>query len=685
MEENNPLLTNFVFPPYDIIEPRHVRPAMRLLLADLERDLIELESVVEPVWSKLVLPLERITDRLCAVWGIVNHLSAVKSSPELRAAIEEIQPEKVEFQLRLGQSRPIYLAFKTIRESHDWHSLNDAQKRIVQGKLKEANLNGVSLDDPEREKFNNIQQELEKLSLKFVENMLDATKNYEKLITDKKEIEGLPATALAMAAQKAVSKGYEEATAGNGPWVLTLDGPSYRSVMQHVRNRSLREELYRAYIARASSGDFNNTPLIERILELRFEKAKLLGFKNYAEVSMEMKMATIDQAEKLIERLCSACWDSAVKDMEEIEFLAQAQSAMEGDRLNHWDIHFWSERLRECKYDLSEEESRQYFSLPRVLKGLFSLAEMLFDIHIEAADGQAPVWNEDVQFYCIKDKFGNPEAYFYLDPYSRPSEKQGGAWVDAVVTRSRALSTNGSSIRLPVSHIVCNQTPPMGAQPGLMTLREHLLTKQDESLVSGTRGIEWDAVELPSQFMEYWCYQRDCLRRIAQHYQTGRDLPEHYLFKMLSAKTFRSGSEMLRQLRFASIDLELHTKYTPGGSESVYDFDQRVGKKTHVIPLLPEDRFLCSFSHIFHDQYEAGYYSYQWAEVLAADAFSAFEEVGLDNEKAVKEMGFIFRDTVLALGGGLHPLEVFVKFRGREPSPEPLLKYMGLRPVKDAA
>ncbi|CAM8964493.1 unnamed protein product [Rhodiola kirilowii] len=698
MEENNPLLADFDFPPYDVIEPRHVVPAMRSLLTDLERELAELERVVEPVWSKLVVQLERITDRLRVVWGIVNHLSAVKDSPELRAAIEEIQPEKVKFQLRMGQSKPIYLAFKTMKESPDWHSLSDAQKRIIQGKLREADLNGVSLDNIERENFNNIQQELEKLSLKFVENMLDAIKKYEKLIVNKSDIEGFPATALAMAAQKAVSKGHKEATAENGPWVLTLDGPSYRSVMQHVRNRSLREELYRAYITRASSGDLNNTPLIEQILKLRIEKAKLLGFKNYAEVSMETKMATIDKAEELINRLCSNCWDSAVKDMEEIKLLARAQSAMDGE-LCPWDINFWSERLRELKYDLSEEELRQYFSLPRVIKGLFSLAEKLFDIHIEAADhSQAPVWNKDVLFYCIKDKLSNPKAYFYFDPYSRPSEKQGGAWVDVVVTRSRALSRNGSTIRLPVSHIVCNQTPPVGEHPSLMTFREvealfhefghalqHLLTQQDESLISGTQGIEWDAVELASQFMEYWCYQRDCLTSIAKHYQTGEDLPEEYLFKLLSAKTFRAGSEMLRQLRFASIDLELHTNYIPGGSESIYDFDQRVGKKTHVIPLLPEDRFLCCFSHIFHDQYEAGYYSYQWAEVLAADAFSAFEEVGLDNEKAVKEMGCKFRDTVLALGGGQHPLEVFIKFRGREPSPEPLLRYMGLKPVNDSS
>lgn len=692
--ERNPLLEDFVFPPFDVIEPKHIRPAFRSLLAKLESDLVELETTVEPTWPKLVEPLEKIIDRLSVVWGIVNHLNSVKDSPELRSAIEEVQPAKVEFQLRLGQSKPIYNAFRAIRESSDWEALNDARKRIVEAQIKEAVLNGVSLEDNKREYFNEIQQELEKLSQKFEENILDSTKQFEKLITDKKDIEGLPATALAMAAEMALSKGHKDATAENGPWVLTLDAPSYRSVMQHARNRSLREEVYRSYVAHASSGDHNNTPIIARILKLKLEKAKLLGYNNYAEVSMEMKMATINKAEELIEDLRSASWNAAIQDMEDLENLAKAQDAIEANDLKQWDINFWGERLRELKYDINEEELRPFFSLPKVINGLFNLAKMLFEIDVEPADGLAPVWNNDVKFYCVKDSLGIPIAYFYFDPYARPSEKRGGAWMDVVFGRGSTFSRDGASPRLPIAHIVCNQTPPMGDKPSLMTFREvetvfhefghalqHMLTKQDESLVSGSRGIEWDAVELASQFMENWCYQRDTLMSIAKHYETGESLPEETCLKLLSARTFRAGSLMLRQLRYASVDLELHTKYIPDGSETIYDIDQRVGRRTNVIPLLPEDKFLCSFSHIFADKYAAGYYSYQWAEVLSYDAFSAFEEAGLDNVKAVKELGHKFRETILAVGGGKSPDQVFVEFRGREPSPKALLRYTGLSPV----
>ncbi|XP_072966459.1 probable cytosolic oligopeptidase A [Typha angustifolia] len=695
--DTNPLLQDFDFPPFDVVQAEHVRPGIRELLRILENDLVELERTVEPTWPKLVEPLERIMDRLYVVWGIVNHLKAVKDSPELRAAIEEIQPEKVKFQLRLGQSKPIYEAFKTIRNSSSWESLNDAQKRIVDGQIKEAILNGVALEDEQREKFNEIEQELEKLSQKFSENVLDATKRFEKLITDKKEIDGLPSTALGLAAQTALSKGHENASAENGPWVITLDAPSFLPVMQHARNRSLREEIYRAYVSRASSGNLDNTPIIGQILKLRLEKAKLLGYNNYAEVSMALKMASVDRAEELLEKLRSASWDHAVQDMEDLRTFAKDSGALEANELTHWDINFWSERLRESKYDINEEELRPYFALPKVMDGLFSLAKKLFNINIEPADGLAPVWNNDVRFYCVKDSSGSPVAYFYFDPYSRPSEKRGGAWMDEVFSRSRVLARKGP-VRLPIAHMVCNQTPPVGDKPSLMTFREvetvfhefghalqHMLTKQDEGLVAGIRGIEWDAVELPSQFMENWCYHRDTLLRIAKHYETGESLPEEVYLKLLAAKTFRAGSLSLRQIRFASVDLELHTKYVPGGTLSISDIDRNVGEKTQVIPPLPEDRFLCSFSHIFAGGYAAGYYSYKWAEVLSADAFSAFEDAGLDDDKAIIETGHRFRETILALGGGQSPLEVFVAFRGREPSPEPLLRHNGLLPAITSA
>lgn len=694
--EDNPLTRDFEFPPFDSIKAEHVRPGLRALLKKLEGELGELERTVEPAWEKLVEPLERIVDRLTVTWGAVSHLKSVKDNPEIRSAIEEIQPEKVELELKLGQSKPLYNAFKAIRESSDWDTLNDACKRIVEAQLKEAILNGVSLEDDKREQFNKIQQELAKLSQKFEENVLDATKKFEKLIVDKNEIEGLPATSLGLAAQTAVSKGHDSATAEDGPWVITLDAPSYMAVMQHARNRTLREEVYRAFLTRASGGELDNTEIIDKILKLRLEKAKLLGYSNYAEVSMATKMATVDKAEELLEKLRGASWNAAVQDMEDVKQFCESQG--ETNELKHWDVGFWSERLRESKYDLNEEELRPYFSLPKVMDGLFSLANMLFGISIESADGLAPVWNKDVSFYRVKDSSGSPIAYFYFDPYSRPSEKRGGAWMDEVVGRSRVFSRDGTSPRLPVAHMVCNQMPPVGDKPSLMTFREvetvfhefghalqHMLTKQDEGLVSGIRNVEWDAVELPSQFMENWCYHRDTLMGIAKHFETGESLPEDIYQKLLAARTFRAGTLSLRQLRFACLDLELHSKYVPGGSETIFDVDRRISERTQVIPPLPEDRFLCSFSHIFAGGYAAGYYSYKWAEVLSADAFSAFEDAGLDNEKAVKETGHRFRETVLALGGGKAPLEVFVEFRGREPSPEALLRHNGLLSVAASA
>lgn len=522
VDDSNPLLCDFDFPPFDSVKPEHVRPGIRALLKQLENELDELEKNVEPKWEKLVDPLEKLFDKLSVVWGMVNHLKSVKDCAELRSAIEEVQPEKVKFELRLGQSKPLYNAFKAIQESSDWSNLSEARKRIVENQIKEAVLSGVSLEDDKRDQFNKIQQELQRLSQKFEENVLDATKKFEKIVTDKKEIEGLPATALGLAAQTAVSKGHENATAENGPWIITLDAPSYMAVMQHARNRSLREEVYRAYVSRASSGDLDNSEIINQTLKLRLEKAKLLGYSNFAEVSMAMKMATVDKAEELLEKLRAASWNPAVQDLEDVRSFCKQQGAAEADNLTHWDISFWSERLRESKYDINEEELRPYFSLPKVMDGLFSLAKKLFGIDIEPANGLAPVWNKDVGFYCVKDSSGSPISYFYFDPYSRPAEKRGGAWMDEVFSRSRVLSRNGSSVRLPVAHMVCNQTPPVGDKPSLMTFREvetvfhefghalqHMLTRQDEGLVAGIRGIEWDAVELPSQFMENWCYHRD--------------------------------------------------------------------------------------------------------------------------------------------------------------------------------
>ena len=550
----------------------------------------------------------------------------------------------------------------------------------------------MGLEGENREKFNRIQQELAELSTRFSNHLLDATKAFSLTLTDKHDVEGLPPSYLSLAAQTARTAGDSSATAESGPWRITLDIPSYMPFMQHSRRRELREQLYRAYITRASSGELDNTPLIERILELRRQKAELLGFKTYADLSIARKMAaSVAAVETLMEELRQASYAAAVKEIEELKAFAKAKAAPEADNLMHWDIAFWAERQREEKFDLKDEELRPYFPLNQVLAGLFTLAKRLFGVNISAADGQAPIWHEDVRYFQISDLSDKPIAYFYLDPYSRPAEKRGGAWMDECINRAKILQAEGSMIRLPVAYLVCNQSPPVDDKPSLMTFREvetlfhefghglqHMLTQVDYPEAAGINNIEWDAVELPSQFMENWCYHRPTLLQMARHYETGEPLPETDYQKLLAARTYMTGSAILRQVNFGWLDIELHCRYQPGGAETIWDVRDRLAKQTTVLPPLPEDSFLCAFGHIFSGGYAAGYYSYFWAEVLSADAFSAFEEVGLEDERALSATGQRFCETVLALGGSRHPMEVFKAFRGREPSTAPLLRHRGL-------
>jgi oligopeptidase A len=489
---------------------------------------------------------------------------------------------------------------------------------------------------------------------------------------------------LELAAQAARQAGDEAATANAGPWRITLDAPSYVPFMQHSRRRDLRERLYRAFVTRASSGEHDNTPLLDRILRLRREQASLLGFESFAEMSLYTKMAPdVAAVERLLGELREASWDAAGRDLDDLRALARESGAPEADDFKNWDAAFWAERLRERRYAYSDEALRPYFPLPRVLEGLFALAGRLFGVRVRAADGEAPVWHPDVRFFCVEDPSGSPVAAFYLDPYSRPAEKRGGAWMDEVVGRGPG--------RLPIAHLVCNQIPPVGDRPSCMTFDEvhtlfhefghglqHMLTTVERPLAAGIRNVEWDAVELPSQFMENWCYHRETLLGLSRHVDTGEPLPDEMFEKLRAARTFRAGSDMLRQLYFAFLDLELHQRWRPDGGESVFDVQHRVAARTTVLPPLPEDRFLCSFSHIFSGGYAAGYYSYKWAEVLSADAFSAFEEAGLEDPRAVAETGLRFRDTILALGGSRHPMDVFKAFRGREPSTVALLRQAGL-------
>jgi oligopeptidase A len=674
------------------IKPEHVVPAFNQLLAELEQELTKLEADVQPSWSGLVEPLEKITERLNWSWGVVNHLMGVKNSPQLREAFETVQPQVVQFSNKLSQSQPIYNAFKALGASKAWDSFDSAQRRIVAAAIRDAELSGVGLQGEARDRFNAIQMELAELSTKFSNNVLDATKAFSLTLTKKEEVDGLPPSLLSLAAQAARDAGAENATPENGPWRITLDFPSYYPFMQYSARRDLREVLYKAYISRAAAGELDNNPIIERILTLRQELAGLLGYKTYAEVSLASKMAPhVEAVEKLLEELRAASYDAAVKELEELKAFAASKGVAEANDLKHWDIAYWAERQREEKFAFTAEELRPYFPLPQVLDGLFGLVKRLFGVTVTPADGQAPVWHEDVRYFQIADETGNAIAYFYLDPYSRPAEKRGGAWMDICINRGKVAENGVSKTRLPVAYLVCNQTPPVDGKPSLMTFAEvetlfhefghglhHMLTKVDYTSAAGINNVEWDAVELPSQFMENWCYDRATLFGMARHYATGEPLPEHYYQKLLAAKNYMSGSATLRQVHLSLLDIELHHRYRPGGDETPKQVRDRIATTTTVIPPLPEDAFLCAFAHIFAGGYAAGYYSYKWAEVLSADAFAAFEEVGLEDEQAVKATGKRYRDTVLALGGSKHPMEVFKSFRGREPSTEALLRHNGL-------
>ncbi|WP_430014125.1 M3 family metallopeptidase [Microcystis ichthyoblabe FBCC-A1114] len=679
---SNPLLAGQGLPAFDQIQPGLIVPGMTQLLQELARELTELEAQITPTWEKLVEPLTRIEERLSWSWGIIGHLMGVKNSPELRQAYETVQPQVVEFISRLSQSKPIYEAFLSLRQGESWGQLDEAQQRIVEASLRDAQLAGVGLVGEKKDRFNAIQLELAEITTKFSNNLLDATKAFQLKLTTPEDIAGLPPSLLSLAAQTARTQGETNASNETGPWVITLDFPSYFPFMKYSDNRELREKLYKAYVSRADLGELDNNPLIDRILQLRQEQAHLLGYSTYAEVSLARKMAnSVDEIEKLLDNLRQVSYEAAKQDLEALKTFAGT------DDLKNWDIAYWSEKQRQAKFNFSAEELRPYFPLPRVLEGIFSLAKRIFGVEIIAADGKAPIWHPDVRYFQINDEKGEKIAYFYLDAYSRPAEKRGGAWMDVCIGRAKT----GTEVRLPVAYLICNQTPPVDGNPSLMTFEEvttlfhefghglqHMLTTVDYSGAAGINNVEWDAVELPSQFMENWCYDRPTLMSMAKHYQTGETLPEHYYQKLLLAKNYMSGSAMLRQLHLSLVDLELHHRYQPNGSETPKQVRQRLAATTTIIPPLPEDAFLCSFGHIFAGGYAAGYYSYKWAEVLSADAFAAFEEVGLDNEEAVKAIGRRFRDTVLAMGGSSHPMNVFKAFRGREPSTEPLLRHSGL-------
>lgn len=666
-----------------------------------------------PAYDDVLPRVERIQAPLEFSWGIAGHLNGVKNTPELRAEYEKNQPEVVKTMTQFGQSRALYDALQTLQKELD--EVDDAtadfevqqKKRAVANSLRSMTLGGVGLDGAAKERFNEIRTRMAELTTTYSNNVLDATKVFELVVEDGAALDGVPESAKGMwygsyvgsVKEKEGEEVKEGSSAESGPWRITLDAPSYIAAMQHVKDRGVREKVYKAYVTRASefTPKLDNIPLISEILSLKLELTKLLGFSNYAEQSLHSKMApSVESVAELSNLIKDKALPAAYKELDEITAYARANGGDEYstanlEKLMPWDVTFWSERLKESKFELKEEELRPYFALPNVLQGMFDLVDRLFDISVKQADpDEVQVWHPDVSFYKVFDNAsGDHIASFYLDPYSRPADKRGGAWMDVCLGKTSAVEGRD----IPVAYLTCNGTPPAEGKPSLMTFREvetlfhefghglqHMLTRASVGDVAGINGVEWDAVELPSQFMENWCYDKPTVYGFAKHYETGEPLPESLFEKLKQQKTYGAGMMAMRQLYFGMLDMELHANYDPSTSEeSVFDVQKRIAGiySPYNLPL-DDDRFLCAFNHIFAGGYSAGYYSYKWAEVMSADAFGAFEDVGLDNEEKVREVGKRFRDTVLSLGGAVEPMEVFKKFRGREPSPEALLRHNGL-------
>jgi len=686
---SNPLLSVGQHPRFEAITPASVREAVPALLEEARTAFEALEASVEPTWESLFDRRRAILEPLGHAWGIAGHLMGVRNSDELRAAYEELQPSVVAFFTALGQSEAIYRALDGLRNGDAWAGLDATRQRLVEKELADMRLSGIGLEGAERERFNAIQQELAELATGFSNAVLDSRKAFALVLTDAEDVEGLPETLLHMTAASAAANGHEGATPEAGPWRITLDYPVSGPFLQHCRKADLREKVYRAMVSVASEGDVDNRGRIESILALRKERAGLLGFTSHAEISVSTKMAEkVEAVDRLTEDLRAAAYPQAETEHAELVAYARERSGDAELELCNWDAPFWSERLREERYDLSDEELRPYFPFPKVLDGLFGVTQRLFGVTVRAADGEVEVWHPDVRFFRIHGADGAEIANFYLDPYSRPEDKRGGAWMNDLMGRERK---EDGSLQVPTAVLVCNQTPPAGDRPSLMSHREvetlfhefghglqHMLTTVEVPEAAGINSVEWDAVELPSQFMENWTYHEATVMAFAAHYESGEPLPRELFDKLVAAKNYRSGTAMLRQLYFGALDMELHHRFQPGAGESVGDVKQRVVDRMSVVAPLPEDRFECSFAHIFAGGYSAGYYSYKWAEVLSADAFGAFEEAGLGDEAALAETGTRFRDTVLAQGGSRHPMEVFRDFRGREPSTEALLRHTGL-------
>ncbi len=676
---NNPLLEMNGLPPFSQIKPEHIEPAVDALLAE-NRKMVEelLAATSDYTWDNFVQPLEEMDERLSRVWSPVSHMNSVVNSDELRDAYNACLAKLSEYGTEMGQHEGLFNAFKQIAESVDYEALDVAQKKIIDNALRDFRLSGIDLSDADKARYKEIAQELSKLTSKFGENILDATNAWKIQITDESRLSGLPESALGMAKQIAEREEMDG-------WVFNLEFPSYLPVMTYADDRELRREMYTAYATRASdegpnAGKWDNGPIMEQILALRHELSNLLGFDNYAQKSLATKMAQdTDQVMAFLNDLAERSLPMAKKDLEELRAFAKEHYGAE--ELESWDVTYYSEKLQQHKYSISQEELKPYFPEDKALAGMFYVVDRLYGMKVVELNA-IDVWHEDVRFFEIYDSKGVLRGRFYLDMYARP-QKRGGAWMDDCITR---LATE-NGVQVPVAYLTCNFSAPIGDNPALFTHDEvltlfhefghglhHMLTQVNYPGVAGIAGVPWDAVELPSQFMENWCWQREALDVIAGHYKTGEPLPQDLFDKMIAAKNFQSAMQMVRQLEFSIFDFRLHLEFDPAKGGRVFEILDEVRKQVAVLNPPSFNRFPHSFSHIFAGGYAAGYYSYKWAEVLSADAFAHFEENGIFD----RETGLKFLSAVLEQGGSREPVDLFIEFRGREPSIDALLRHSGL-------
>ena len=676
---NNPLLANSALPLFSQIKPEHIEPAIDQLLAEVKAVVEDRLGIQQDyTWKNLVEPIEDAQDRLNKAWSPVSHLNSVVNSDSLRVAYNACLPKLSEFGTEIGQNKRLFNAYQVIANSPEFSGLDTAQQKIISNALRDFRLSGVDLSEKKKRRYKVISQELTQFTSLFEENLLDATNAWTKFISHEQELAGLPESALAQAKQTAEQ-------ANQQGWMLTLQFPSYNAVMTYADTRELRREVYEAFSTRASEvgphgGQWDNSLLMEEILALRHEKAKLLGFSNYAELSLATKMARKpEDVINFLEDLAIKSWRQARNDLYQLQEFAREQHGC--NDLEPWDMAYYSEKMRQHSYQLSQEEVKAYFPITRVLPGLFAVVEKLYGLKITEIH-EFDTWHPDVQFFQIHDQDDQLRGQFYIDLYARP-KKRGGAWMDECVGRKKS----DDSIQTPVAYLTCNFTPPTADTPALLTHDEvttlfhefghglhHMLTKVDHLGVSGINGVEWDAVELPSQFMENWCWEKEALALMSGHYQTGEVLPDALFEKMLAAKNFQAGMFMVRQLEFSLFDFRIHLEYNPNKGGRIYEILEQVRKQVAVIHPPKFNRFAHSFSHIFAGGYGAGYYSYKWAEVLSSDAFSLFEEKGIFDQ----ETGKAFLTNILEKGGSEDAMDLFVKFRGREPKIDALLRHNGI-------